>query len=101
VAAATREYDRFVPSHACTGAVLGVDEPAYLLFGPRFQHRVEFLNVVDAPHQAILDGLFYVVITTGIDRWAASSFRQAGWTIRPLGGYWLLASEPHATTGTC
>ena len=39
--------------------------------------------------------------TTGTDRWAAGSFRDAGWRVHPLDGYWQLASEPHATTGEC
>jgi len=41
------------------------------------------------------------VITTGTNRWAAGSFRDSGWRIRPLGRYWLLASEPKAATGAC
>jgi hypothetical protein len=101
VAAAVADYRLLVPPHACVGAVLGVDEPAYLLFGPRFAHRVEFLSVANAEHQAIVQGLFYVVISTGPNRWAANQFRADGWRVRPIGGYWLLASEPKATTGEC
>jgi hypothetical protein len=49
----------------------------------------------------VLDGLFYVVINGSTDRPIASIFRRAGWTTRSLGGYWILASEPHATNGDC
>ncbi len=94
-------FDRFVPPHACVGAILGSDEPAYLLYGRGFRHRVEFLTTVDPVHQAILHGLFYVVINGGIDRAAAGPFRQAGWRTRSLGGYWILASEPRAGLGSC
>jgi hypothetical protein len=101
VAAALAAYQRLVPPHACVGAVLGVDEPAYLLFGPGLTHRVEFLPVTNAERRAIVQGLFYVVLSTGPDRWAAKQFRADGWHVRPIGGYWLLASEPKATTGEC
>jgi len=100
-AAALAAYNRLVPPHACVGAVLGGDEPAYLLYGPRLEHRVEFLPVADAVHAAVIQGLFYVVITTGTNSWAAGSFRDAGWRVRSLGGYWYLASEPAATSGEC
>jgi hypothetical protein len=101
VATALAAYRRLVPPRACVGAVLGSDEPGFLLFGPRLQHHVEFLSVSRALHQAIDKALFYVVITTGTNRWAARSFRSDGWLVRPLGSYWLLASEPKATTGEC
>ena len=94
-------FDRLVPAHACVGAVLGPDEPSDLLFGPSLAHRVVYLKVNDAVLPALDDGLFYVVISTGPDRWAAGTFAHAGWRIRPLGTYWLLASAPHATTGVC
>jgi hypothetical protein len=100
-AAALTAYRRLVPPHACVGAVLAPDEPGYLLYGPRLEHRVEFLPVANAVHDSVLQGLFYVVITTGTDRWAAKSFRDAGWRLRSLGGYWTLASEPAATNGEC
>jgi hypothetical protein len=100
-AAALTALDRLVPPRACIGAVLGLDEPAYLLFGPRLRHHVEFLPVTDAVHEAVINGLFYVAITRGTNRYAAGGFRDAGWRIHSLGGYWLLASEPKATTGEC
>ena len=50
---------------------------------------------------ALLKGLFYVVISNGVNRHAFDQFRQAGWRIRLLGRYWILASVPSATTGEC
>ncbi len=101
VADALGAYERLVPPGACVGAVLGPDEPAYLLYGPRLSHHVEYLSVDDAVLPSLRNGLFYVVISTGADRWVAGSFRVAGWRIRPLGSYWLLATEPHAAAGRC
>jgi hypothetical protein len=100
-ARALAAFERNVPAHACVGAVLAADEPSYLLFGRNFEHRVDYLRVVDPVHQALVQGLFYIVISTGPNKWIARSFHSAGWNIRPLGRYWLLASEPHATTGAC
>jgi hypothetical protein len=101
VARALAELEREAPPRACLGAVLGGDEPSYLLFGHGLQHRVRYFTVVDPVHQALVDGVFYVVISTGRNHWVAGQFRDAGWKLRGLGGYWILAAEPHATTGVC
>jgi hypothetical protein len=98
---ALRRFDEIVPPNACVGAVLGLDEPAYVLYGRTFRHKVDYLAVADAVHEALADGLFYVVISDGPNRAVSSSFRAAGWKLRPLADYWLLASEPHAGSGTC
>ena len=92
---------REVPARACVGAVLGSNEPAFFLAGPRIQRRVVYLPVADALDQAYRRGLSYVVVSRGQNRWAAGSFRQHGWQIRSLGGYWLLAVAPHAGAGDC
>jgi hypothetical protein len=101
LASALAAYDEDVPARACVGAVLGPDEPSYLLYGPRLEHHVVFLSVNDAVLPALRQGLFYVVVSTGNDSWVAGRFRSAGWIVRPLGAYWLLASEPHAAGGSC
>ena len=101
VGPAVASYARHVPAHACVGAVLGGDEPAYFLSGPRLQHKVVYLPVADAVLEAYRHLLSYVVISTGPNRWAAGEFRKNGWTIRSLGGYWLLARAPHAGNGVC
>src|SRR5262249_22242976 len=95
-------FRRKVPEHACVGAVLDGYDPSFLLFGPRRQHRVVYLSVNDALVGANRAGVRYVVITTGVNGWAADTFRQAGWTVEPLGsGYWVLATAPNAGDGTC
>jgi hypothetical protein len=62
---------------------------------------VVYLPVADAVLTAYRHLLSYVVISTGPNRWSAGEFRKNGWTIRSLGGYWLLAGAPHAADGTC
>jgi hypothetical protein len=96
-------YHKLVPAHACVGAVVGPDEPSYLLYGARFEHRVSYLPSIGAVAAANSKTLFYVVISGGVDRSTAGDFKQAGWTIKPLADYWLLAVSPApgAATGAC
>ena len=101
VGAAVAALGRTVPPQACVGAVLGGDEPAYFLSGPRLGRRVVYLPVADALDQAYRRSLSYVVVSTGPNRWAAGTFRRRGWRVLPLGGYWLLAVAPHAGGGDC
>jgi hypothetical protein len=101
VGAAVESYAARVPSHACVGGVLGGDEPAYFLSGPRLQHKVVYLSAGTAVPDANRHFLSYVVISTGPNRWVAGEFRKAGWTIRSLGSFWLLAVAPHAADGVC
>ena len=101
IGAALTDYHKLVPEHACVGAVLDTNEPSYLLYGPHLQHHVVFLSSTGALVTAIRAGIFYVVITTGPDAGVADSFKAAGWRIRPLAHFWLLASDPHAGADTC
>ena len=104
-AAALASYDRVVPSHACVGAVLARWEPSYLLFGPNLQHRVVFLDVTHSlTPQVIREHLFYVVVSTAVDRWPQiHELEGEGWRVRNLGPLWLLAISPFpgAATGDC
>jgi hypothetical protein len=99
--AALTGYRTLVPPKACVGAALGNWEPSYLLFGPRLQHRVSYLPADGAVPAAFANGLFYVVINPNVESGVPDAFKAVGWKLRPLGGYWLLASAPHAETGTC
>jgi len=96
VARTVAAYDRAVPDEACVGAVLGPDEPAYLLWGPDLRRRVDFLPSLDALREAYRNGLRYVVVSTGANAPVARSFAAAGWKVRLLGSYWQLAEAPHA-----
>ncbi len=91
---ALRAYDRIVPSHACVGAIVGGDEPSYVLWGPNLDRRVYYLPSIGALPQAYRDGVFDVVISAAANAPSAEEFRAVGWRIRPLGTYWLLASAP-------
>ena len=101
VGGAIDAYRRLVPAHACVGAIVGGDEPAYVLWGAGLDHRVTFLPPLDPLPQVYRRGLFYVVISPVSDAAAADQLRAAGWSIRPLGSYWLLATAPHAGAGEC
>jgi hypothetical protein len=76
------------------GAVLGPDEPSYLLFGERRNRHVTFLPALPehAVRAAKAAALPFVVIGTvpGI----AAAFGRAGWRLQPLGIYWTLAIAP-------
>jgi Glycosyltransferase family 87 len=96
VGAALASYDRDVPPNACVGAVLGGDEPAYLLWGPKLHRRVVFLPSLDAVGQAYRSGAGYVVVSTGVNAPVAGAFEQAGWKVHPLGSYWQLGVAPRA-----
>jgi 4-amino-4-deoxy-L-arabinose transferase-like glycosyltransferase len=98
---AVKALRRDVPARACIGAVLGSDEPAYFLSGPRLERRVVYLPVASAVDDAYRHFLTYVVISTGDDSWAAGSFRKSGWHVKPLGSYWLLAEARHPGDGRC
>jgi hypothetical protein len=97
---AVAAYERLVPGRACVGAVLGSDEPAYLLWDG-LKHRVVYFAVDQALAGAFGNRIYYVVISTGDNRWAADTYRKAGWKVEPLGSYWLLAISPGAGDGRC
>jgi hypothetical protein len=75
-------YRRLVPPRACVGAVLGPDDPSLLLFGAELEHHVVYLSNTNAPVEALRNHLFYVAVTTGVNRWVAAEFTRNGWTQR-------------------
>jgi hypothetical protein len=77
---------------ACLGAVLRPDDPGFLLFGSRLQHRVEFLPPRGAVATARTRGLDTVVV--GDFSSTRRAFKTAGWTLRSLGSQWVLATAP-------
>ena len=57
--------EQAVPAHACLGAVLNSENPAYLLSGRDFRRRVIYLSRVAAPLEASRAGLTTVVLSNG------------------------------------
>jgi hypothetical protein len=96
-----RAYERAVPPRACVGAVLDPDEWAYLLWGPKLERRVVFLPSLKALETAYRDNVRYVVISTGVNKPIAKQFTNPNWTVKPLGGYWQLATAHHVRAGGC
>jgi hypothetical protein len=89
-------YNAAVPPHENVGAILSGDFPAYLLGGTgSLDRRVVFLRQATAPADAARANLRYVVIANQpAQRPAARALAAHGWSIRPLGGPWLLARAP-------
>jgi hypothetical protein len=73
------------------GAVLGRDEPSYLLFGGHRQRQITFLPQLPehAVRAARAAQLPFVVV--GNVNGVAEAFQRAGWRLQPLGTYWTLA----------
>jgi len=80
----------------CLGAVLQSDDPGFLLFGPRLQHRVEFLPARGAVEATRDRGLDDVVVGEFTE--TRRAFAAAGWALRPLASspdvHWALATAP-------
>jgi hypothetical protein len=89
-------YDGFVPPRACVGAIVGPEEPSYVLWGPRLGRQVVYLPSVGAVGAATGRDLPYVVLSSSVDPWLGGDFANAGWDVQPLGDYWLLAFAPPA-----
>ena len=105
-AATLEQINKTVPTQACVGAVLGLDEPAYLLSGTKLQRRVTYLPRQGAPEAAARDGLTYVVIGDIHTETVARAFHATGWTIQLLAklgkhSRWTLAINPHRSDGHC
>ena len=95
-------FNRAVPRNACVGAVLGPNEPAYLLYGRYHKRKVVYLSPNDTVNAALSHGLWHVVITQLTELTAlADDFRNAGWDVQKLDDYWWLASYPKAGDAAC
>jgi hypothetical protein len=101
VAPADAAYERLVPADACVGAVMGPDDPNYLLYGPNRSRRVFYLSSENTLPEAYKAGVFYIVFSTAFEAPVAARFKALGWTVHPLSSFWLLAVAPHAGDGAC
>ncbi len=98
-AEAYRALGTDVPAGSCVGAVVGGDDPSFLLFGARLQRRVVFLPRASASAAADAHGIGLVVVSGSQ---AAEAFSERGWVVRSLGaGTWRLAVKPRAGTSNC
>jgi hypothetical protein len=106
---ALARLDALVAGRACLGAVIGVDEPSYLLFGPRLERPVTFLPRERAPEAAERAGVPYVVIGGSDVAPLADGFKAGGWRLHALAArnghpgkpYWTLAINPRGGSGQC
>jgi hypothetical protein len=83
--------------------VIGPNEPAFLLYGTRLEHRVTFLTPDTAVQVAESRHLEYVVISQWADSWVEGAFEEVGvsWQVQSPGGPWVLASPPGASGSGC
>ncbi len=86
--------DADVPSYTPIGAVLGSDEPSYLLFGASHSRPVEFLPAKpEAALAAALAGRDSFVVIGGVSG-VAEAFSANGWVVKYLvDPYWQLAID--------
>jgi hypothetical protein len=79
---------------APVGAVLGPDEPSFLLFGEDRSRHVTFLPRL--PNHAVLAaeeaGISFVVLGGGVEQ-IPEAFTKAGWKLEDIGGHWTLATR--------
>jgi hypothetical protein len=101
VADALDAYYRLVPPDACVGALIGVNEPTYVLYGPEREHHVVFLSPGDILTPAYREGLFHVVYSPTSFPTVEDTLKNAGWRIDDLGSLWKLATYEQGATSTC
>ena len=80
-----------VPS-GCLGAIVGESDPVYLLYGSHFQRHVVYLPQGNPMTPAYEQGLTHVVATAELEH-SANELVKAGWTVRPIGGKWVLGTR--------
>jgi hypothetical protein len=93
VADALDAYNQLVPRDACVGAVIGINEPTYVLYGPNREHHLVFLRPDDILTPAYREGLFHVVYSPSSFPTVEDTLRNAGWRIDDLGTLWKLATD--------
>jgi Glycosyltransferase family 87 len=96
VAASTAALDGRLKGTTCVVAVVGGDDPSYLLFGPHLERRVTYAR----GSKAALDRTAPIVLGPGAD---STAVIRAGWRVVPVLRYWRLArpgTTPVANQGS-
>jgi hypothetical protein len=76
----------------CLGAIVRESDPVYFLYGERFQRHVVYLPQGNPATPAYEKRLTAVVVNTILGH-SADELVKGGWTVRPLGGLWLLGTR--------
>jgi hypothetical protein len=84
VAASTAALEGRLKGTTCVVAVVGGDDPSYLLFGAHLERRVSYAR----GSKAALDGTAPMILGPGADPRAVL---RAGWRVEPVLNYWRLA----------
>jgi hypothetical protein len=85
IADGIRALERAVPRDGCVDALLGGDEPAYLLFGPHLARHVSYVSSASDARGAIVIG----PAEANVDL-------DSTWRVESLGGYWRLGVKRSA-----
>jgi hypothetical protein len=95
VAVSDRALDRLAPGSACIGALVGRDDPSYLLYGDGLRRHVTFLTVPGEWQRAEREGMSQIVFDAGDYQDARGRLKERGWKLEHI-GYWLFATNPRA-----
>jgi hypothetical protein len=95
VAVSDRALDRLAPGSACIGALVGRDDPSYLLYGDGLRRHVTFLTVPGEWQRAEREGMSQIVFDAGDYQDARGRLKERGWKLEQI-GYWLFATNPRA-----
>jgi hypothetical protein len=95
VAVSDRALDRLAPGSACIGALVGHDDPSYLLYGDGLRRHVTFLTVPGEWQRAEREGMSQIVFDAGDYQDARGRLKERGWKLEQI-GYWLFATNPRA-----
>ena len=80
------------------GRIVRESDPTFLLYGSHFQRHVVYLPQGNPVTRAVEKGLTRVVVNSILEH-SADELVKDGWTVRPIGGMWLLGTR-NARPGT-
>ena len=83
LAESTETLDRRLTGVTCVIALVGADDPSFLLYGPHLERRVSY-----AESSSAISATAPIVLGPRID---PTGLIHAGWDVEPVGGYWRLA----------
>lgn len=90
LARSTAALDMNLRGVTCVVAVVGGDDPSYLLFGPSLERRVVYANRPATPV-----GASPIVLGPRVD---PTALLRAGWRVEPALGYWRVARPGRASS---
>ena len=84
----------------CLGAIVRESDPVYLLYGTHFQRHVVYLPHGN-PDTPAYDKRLTAVVVNSVLGHSADELVKGGWTVRPIGGLWLLSTRTFPPGTAC